>query len=88
MTGYSSRELASGDISSLIPLILAEDKEQVIRTKMEAIMSGEAYDLQYRIIDKQGRVRLLSERGRPVSDESGRVVSIDGIIQDISDQQI
>lgn len=88
VTGYSSRELASGDISSLIPLILAEDKEQVIRTKMEAIMSGEAYDLQYRIIDKQGRVRLLSERGRPVSDESGRVVSIDGIIQDISDQQI
>ena len=87
LTGYSAKELASGQISSLIPLILAEDKEQVIQTKMNAIISGEPYDLQYRIIDKQGRVRMMSERGRPVSDESGRVVSIDGIIQDITDQQ-
>ncbi len=87
LTGYSAKELASGQISSLIPLILAEDKEQVIQTKMNAIISGEPYDLQYRIIDKQGRVRMMSERGRPVSDESGRVVSIDGIIQDITDPQ-
>jgi len=86
LTGYSAKELASGQISSLIPLILAEDKDQVIQTKMNAIISGEPYDLQYRIIDKQGRVRMMSERGRPVSDESGRVVSIDGIIQDITDQ--
>ncbi|MDD1730088.1 MAG: PAS domain S-box protein, partial [Methanospirillum sp.] len=87
LTGYSSKELASGQISSLIPLILAEEKDQVIQTKMNAIISGQPYDLQYRIIDKQGRVRVLSERGRPVSDESGKVVSIDGIIQDITDQQ-
>ncbi|WP_181391740.1 PAS domain S-box protein [Methanospirillum lacunae] len=87
LTGYSAKELASGQISSLIPLILAEEKDQVIQTKMNAIISGKPYDLQYRIIDKQGRVRMLSERGRPVSDESGRVVSIDGIIQDITDQQ-
>jgi PAS domain S-box-containing protein len=87
LTGYSSKELASGQISSLIPLILAEEKDQVIQTKMNAIISGEPYDLQYHIIDKQGRVRMMSERGRPVSDESGKVVSIDGIIQDITDQQ-
>lgn len=87
LTGYSVHELASGQISSLIPLILAEEKDQVIQTKMNAIISGEPYDLQYRIIDKQGRVRMMSERGRPVSDESGKVVSIDGIIQDITDQQ-
>lgn len=84
LTGYSVQELTSGQISSLIPLILAEDKDQVIQTKMNAIISGKAYDLTYRIIDKQGRVRVMSERGRPVSDESGRVVSIDGIIQDIT----
>ena len=86
LTGYSAKELASGQISSLIPLILAEDKDQVIQTKMNAIMTGEAYDIQYHIIDKQGRVRTMVERGRPISDESGNVVSIDGIIQDISEQ--
>lgn len=87
LTGYSAKELASGQISSLIPLILGEEKDQVIQTKMNAIMTGEAYDLQYRIIDKQGRVRTMLERGRPVSDESGNVVSIDGIIQDVTEQQ-
>ncbi len=87
LTGYTVHELASGQISSLIPLILAEEKDQVIQTKMNAIISGEPYDLQYRIIDKQGRVRTMIERGRPVSDDSGQVVSIDGIIQDVTDLQ-
>ncbi|HWQ65389.1 MAG TPA: PAS domain S-box protein [Methanospirillum sp.] len=86
ITGYSVHELASGQFSSLIPLILAEEKEQVIQKKMDAIMTGTPYDITYHIIDKFGRIRLLSERGRPVSDDSGQVVSIDGIIQDISDQ--
>ncbi|MFH0967291.1 MAG: PAS domain S-box protein [Methanobacteriota archaeon] len=85
LTGYSVQELASGQISSLIPLILAEEKDQVIQTKMNAIMTGEPYDIEYRIIDKQGKVRRMSERGLPVSDESGNVVSIDGIIQDITE---
>lgn len=85
LTGYSVQELASGNISSLIPLIIQEEKEQVIQTKMNAIMTGEPYDLEYRIIDKLGKVRRLSERGRPVSDASGNVVSIDGIIQDITE---
>lgn len=87
LTGYAANELASGQISSLIPLILNEDKEQVIQTKMNAIITGEPYDIRYRIIDKDGRVRMLIERGRPVLDESGSVISIDGIIQDISDQE-
>jgi PAS domain S-box-containing protein len=87
LTGYTVQELASGHISSLIPLIIPEDKDQVIQTKMNAIMTGEPYDLEYRIIDKLGRVRKMSERGRPVSDEWGSVVSIDGIIQDISEGQ-
>ena len=85
LTGYSVHELASGQISSLIPLILGEEKDQVIQTKMNAIMTGDPYDIEYRIIHKNGKVRKLSERGRPVSDESGNVVSIDGIIQDITE---
>lgn len=84
LTGYTVQELASGHISSLIPLIIPEEKEQVIQTKMNAIMTGKPYDIEYQIIDKAGRVRRMSERGRPISDDSGNVVSIDGIIQDIT----
>lgn len=83
ITGYSVQELTSGQISSLIPLIFSEDKERVIKVKKDSIRNGEPYDIEYRIIDKKGKIRMMSERGRPVSDESGRVVSIDGIIQEI-----
>ena len=84
VTGYTIQELTSGKFSSLIPLIYAEDKEQVIQEKAKAITTGESYDIKYRIIDKKGNIRFMSEWGCPIIDDSGTVVGIDGIIQDIS----
>lgn len=83
VTGYSAKELASGQISSLIPLIFPDDKQRVVQAKKESIKTGEPYELEYRIIDKFGHIRVMSERGRPVADETGLVVSIDGIIQEV-----
>ncbi|MGV8108759.1 PAS domain-containing protein [Methanospirillum sp.] len=84
VTGYSAKELASGQISSLIPLIFPDDKQRVIQAKKESIKTGESYEIEYRIIDKFGHIRVMSERGRPVADEKGLVVSIDGIIQEVN----
>jgi PAS domain-containing protein len=75
--------LASGQISSLIPLIFPDDKPRLIQAKIESIRTGEPYEIEYRIIDKFGHIRVMSERGRPVTDETGLVVSIDGIIQEV-----
>ncbi len=83
VTGYTARELASGQISSLIPLIFPDDKPRLIQAKIESIRTGEPYEIEYRIIDKFGHIRVMSERGRPVTDETGLVVSIDGIIQEV-----
>jgi PAS domain S-box-containing protein len=83
VTGYTAKELASGQISSLIPLIFPDDKQRVIQAKKESIKTGEPYEIEYRIIDKFGHIRVMSERGRPVADETGLVVSIDGIIQEV-----
>jgi PAS domain S-box-containing protein len=83
VTGYSAKELASGQISSLIPLIFPDDKQRVVHAKKESIKTGEPYEIEYRIIDKYGKIRIMSERGRPVADETGLIVSIDGIIQEI-----
>lgn len=83
VTGYSAKELASGQISSLIPLIFPDDKKRVIQAKKESIKTGDPYEIEYRIIDKFGKIRVMSERGRPVADETGLVVSIDGIIQEV-----
>jgi len=83
VTGYSAKELASGQITSLIPLIFPDDKQRVVQAKKESIKTGEPYEIEYRIIDKFGHIRVMSERGRPVADETGLVVSIDGIIQEI-----
>lgn len=83
VTGYSAKELASGQISSLIPLIFPDDKQRVVHAKKVSIKTGEPYEIEYRIIDKYGQIRVMSERGRPVADETGLIVSIDGIIQEI-----
>ncbi len=84
VTGYSVQELSSGHFMSLIPLIYPEDKEYVVNLKRDAISNISPYEVRYRIVDKSGRIRIMVERGLPVVGEAGDVVSIDGIIQEVS----
>jgi len=45
---------------------------------------GEPADAVYRILREDGEVRWLHERTEPVKDERGRVVRLDGILEDVS----
>lgn len=87
VTGYTIQELASGEFHSLIPLIISHDKERVIQAKKDAISTGQAYEIEFQIIDKKGKIRTLKERGKPILDDNGRVISIDGIVQVISGKE-
>lgn len=83
LTDYDEEELKMGEICSIDPLILPEDRKQVVETVKEAIENNEPFEVEYRIRHKDGSIRHLIERGRPV----GNPLTIDGIILDVTSRK-
>ncbi len=85
MTGFSPEELGHGEVCSIDPLIVPEDRENVIKTVKNSIESKEPFMVDYRIKHKDGSVRYFREQGKPVYGDDGEPLHIDGVIFDITE---
>jgi|GEM_PF-3549986 len=86
ITGYTEDELKKGDICNIDSLILPEDHEGVVKKVRAAIARRESFEVEYRIVRKDGEIRYCLERGRPVTGIDGSALHIYGIILDITDR--
>ena len=50
-------------------------------------MDGKSFNLQYRIIHKNGEIVWVQDKTLPVLDAEGNFIRIDGIVSNISDQK-
>jgi PAS domain S-box-containing protein len=62
-----------------------EDRPRVIETLEK--LAGREFEIEYRIITKEGAVRWIRDRGFPISDESGAVYRMGGVAEDITDRK-
>jgi PAS domain S-box-containing protein len=84
MTGYAVEELTAGEVCSIEPLILSEDREAVITIVKRAILDHQPFEVEYRLRTKGGETRYFHERGRPIYGEDDEPLYIDGLIFDIT----
>lgn len=83
ITGYSSKELEA-DYYLWYNMILEEDKA-VVSEKFKSILKGEmTAPFEHRIVCKDGSIRWLSDTVILRFDSSGKLVSYDGVIKDIT----
>lgn len=54
---------------------------------LHSIATGEPYEMQHRLVDKEGKSRWFLSRAAPMRDESGRIVRWFGTSTDIDDQK-
>ena len=87
MTGYLPGELKAGAVCSIDPLILAEDRAEIVRIVKQAFIENHPFQVTYRIVHKDGGVRYFSERGRPICGEDGEPALIEGIIFDVTESK-
>lgn len=85
MTGYSSGELKQGEICSFESMIPPEDRNDVISTVKRAIEEKKPFEIEYRLRHRTGNIKYFHERGRPVFEEDGEPLFIDGAIIDITE---
>ncbi|MCG8635000.1 MAG: EAL domain-containing protein [Desulfobacterales bacterium] len=70
-----------------IEILHPDDRYHVESTIDKAIETKSSYDLEYRIIRKDGREKIVNEIGEVVLDELGNARKIAGIVQDVSEQK-
>jgi PAS domain S-box-containing protein len=87
MTGFNADELGSGDVCSIEPRILEEDRPAVIALVKESIVETRAFTAEYRYKHKDGSIRHFHEVGRPVFDAQGEPEFIDGVILDVTEHK-
>jgi len=87
ITGYKPEELSQNDSGSIDSLILENERPQVLNEVRAAVRENHPFEIEYRLRTKDGKVRTVLERGRPIMDAEGKALYIDGVIIDISDRK-
>jgi putative nucleotidyltransferase with HDIG domain len=87
LTGYHAIELISNRKKTFGELIYPEDRESVWPKLVEALHSGDLYDLTYRVITASGKVNWIREIGHGYLDLNGNINILEGLFIDINDQR-
>ena len=87
ITGFRPEELIHGEVCSIDPLIHPEDRGRVLQVIKHAVAQDVPFEIDYRLIHKNGTLRHLLERGRPIRGADGQPLFIDGVIIDITERR-
>lgn len=87
LTGYQPDELLFNNPVNYASIILEEDRDMVWKTIQKGLSPEKNYEITYRIRSKDGEVRWVWEKGIGIAGENGEIVSIEGLIIDITERQ-
>jgi signal transduction histidine kinase len=62
--------------------------ELINHTLLRATKYGEAFDIELQLITAKGKLRWIRSMGVPVKDETGRIVKLRGVYQDINERKL
>ncbi|HEX8477000.1 MAG TPA: EAL domain-containing protein [Telluria sp.] len=87
ITGFSVEHFMHGGTDAWVAMIHPEDRRRHRHTVRDAIVAGQAYTLEYRIIDAGGVERWVQESGQPHDLPGSPHYRVDGIVADISERK-
>ncbi len=88
LTGYDPDDLVENRVVSYGALIHPEDRGWVWERCKADLDSGRPSTAEYRIIDRSGKTRWVSERATGFYGSDGKLVSIEGFIQEITERKL
>ncbi|MHA1728139.1 MAG: PAS domain-containing sensor histidine kinase [Promethearchaeota archaeon] len=88
ITGYSEKNLIKGK-PNWIEIVHQDDLSKYENVFLSGKKNSSSnFDLEYRIVRKDGNVRWVNDRNQRIIDENGNFISIQGTIYDISNRKI
>ena len=87
LTGYDPGDLIDNRVVSYGSLIVPEDRQHVFDVVQKGVKDRYPFQMEYRIIDKSGRIRWVWEQGRGVFDARNELAALEGYITDNSEHK-
>ncbi|MDM8567470.1 two-component regulator propeller domain-containing protein [Candidatus Halobeggiatoa sp. HSG11] len=87
LTGYSATIITNGAEINYADIIHRNDQESVWQFVQQALQNKQPFELSYRIITKTGQLKWVWEQGQGVFDQNGKLLAIEGLINDITEQK-
>ncbi|MBN2652476.1 MAG: diguanylate cyclase [Spirochaetales bacterium] len=87
ISGYESASLQGNRDLAYVDLIHREDKDKVSDVISKMLDEKKMYKIFYRIICKDNQIKWVAEYGQGEYDLDGKIICIDGLIIDITEQK-
>jgi PAS domain S-box-containing protein len=87
ITGYRPDEIKMGAVCDCEGFIHPGDREDVQAAIHRALRECRPFEIEYRIVRKNGELGHFVDRGRPVCDGEAKVHYIDGVMFDITERK-
>lgn len=87
ISGYPASDFIGNKIRTYESIIYEKDRDLVHETIQKAIQAKKSYNMEYRIANKDDKVKWVGERGKGVFNKDKELVWLDGVIFDISLQK-
>src|SRR5215470_8292754 len=79
LTGYPASDFIDKRVRSYASITHPDDVEMIGKTVAEALAQRRPFEMDYRILHRNGEVRWVREYSQPVFDAAGRPAYLDGI---------
>jgi PAS domain S-box-containing protein len=86
LTGYHPEDFISGKVV-FNDLIFPQDKDYVWQRVQKAIEDQKSFELTYRIIRKNNKIKWVWEKGQGIFDPQGNLLFLEGFISDITERK-
>ena len=84
LTGYSADEILT-DRELWISIIHPVDRKRVLAVFARCKNQGTAFEIEYRVIHKDGSMRYVIDQAEPLLNDKGQVTEIEGVVTDVSE---
>ena len=84
LSGYSPDEILA-DRWLWANMIHPDDQERVFAAFAKCKEEGTLFEIEYRVIGKDGSLRYVINAGEPIFNDKGQVTEIEGIITDVTE---
>jgi PAS domain S-box-containing protein len=86
LTGYTPDEILA-DRRLWVNMIHPADRERVFAAFGRCKDQGTPFEIEYRVIHKDGSLRYVIDEGEPVFNDKGQVTGVEGTITDVSEYE-
>lgn len=83
VTGYSASEFQQGSVR-LREQVIPEDRTMVNSAVITSRLQGKPYEVEYRVSDREGAIKVIQELGVVVADDQGHVEWVEAVLFEVT----